>query len=90
MTTYTPFTPQPNVPFSFTPTLDGKQYGVVIKWNMSRRDWYFNLSTLTGSLILSRALTSGSPVGYDINLVAGYFASTCVYREGTNQFEVSP
>jgi len=89
MTTYTIFSPAPNSLFQFTPTLDGQQYNAIITWNLAGQRWYLNLYTLSNVLVLSIARV-GSPDDYDINLVAGFFSSSLVFRESSNQFEVSP
>jgi len=90
MTTLTLFAPGNNQNFSFQPTLDGLQYSAVVTWNLFGQRWILNIYTLQGTLVLQKPLT-GSPNGYDINLVGGYFTtSTLVFRERTNNFEVSP
>ena len=90
MTTFTQFTPAVDSNFSFSPTLDGLQYTVVVTWGLFGQRWIMNLYTLQNVLIVTIPLT-GSPDGYDINLVEGYgYTSTLVYRAPTNNFEVSP
>jgi hypothetical protein len=83
------FIPSQTSNFQFQPTLDGQQYTAIINWNLFGERYYFNLYTLQGDLILCLALI-GSPPGYDISLVAGYFTSTLVFRAASSQFEVSP
>jgi hypothetical protein len=89
MTTYYNFQPLPNSPFSFTPTLDGVQYTVQIRWNVFGQRWYMFIYTLQQVLVLSRAV-AGSPDDYDIPLTFGYFTSTIVFRQSTQNYEVSP
>ena len=90
MTTLTQFTPQVNQNFSFQPTLDGQQYTAVVTWSLFGQRWVLNVYTLQNVLVFQKPLT-GSPLGYDINLAQGYFVtSTLVYREPTNNFEVTP
>jgi hypothetical protein len=90
MTTYTQFTPTINQNFSFQPTLDKQQYNAVITWNLFGQRWVLNIYNLQNVLVLQKPLRS-SPMDYDINLVQGYFAtSKLIYRESTNNFEVSP
>lgn len=89
MTTVTPFVPSTNATFQFQPTLDGTTYTAIVTWNLFAQRFYFNLYTLQGALVVSLPLI-GSPLNYDINLVAGYFASKVVYRAPSRQFEVSP
>ena len=90
MTTFTQFTPPPASLFAFQPTLDGAVYSATVVWNLAGQRWYLQLTDLSGNLIVLLPLI-GSPIGSDINLVAGYFqTSTLVYREDTGNFEVSP
>lgn len=90
MITYTQFRPSLNQNFSFSPTLDGAQYTVLVTWSLFGQRWILNLYTLQGVLVVEMPLT-GSPMDYDINLIAGFgFANTLVYRAPTNNFEVSP
>jgi len=90
MTTLIQFRPSVNQNFTFQPTLDGQQYSCVVTWSLYGQRWYLNVYSLQGTLVVQKPLR-GSPVDYDINLVAGYFrVSTLVYRIGTNNFEVSP
>lgn len=90
MTTYTQFTPTINQNFSFQPTLDSEQYNVIITWNLFGMRWVINVYNLQNTLILQKPMTA-SPDDYNIDLVKGYFgASTLVYRDSTNNFEVSP
>jgi len=90
MTMLTQFTPNINQNFSFQPTLDGQQYNVIVTWSLFGQRWIVNVYTLQNVLILQKPLT-GSPSGYDINLIEGYFTtSSLIYRVATNNFEVSP
>jgi len=88
MTAYD-FQPSSSAPFQFQPTLDGSVYTVVVKWSLAGQRYYAEVSALDGTLIATVAVV-GSPLGYDINLVGGYFASSIVFREASQQFEVSP
>lgn len=89
MTTFTNFAPSPQTPFQFQPTLDGQAYTVVVTWNLFGQRYYVNIYDLGGVLVVCLPLI-GSPVGYDISMTGGYFASTLVYRVRNRQFEVSP
>ena len=90
MTTYTPFTPTPQAPFQFRPTLDGQVYSAIIKWNVAGQRWYLQLYSGQNALILATALIP-SPLDRDFNLVEMYFqVSSLVFREATQQFEVTP
>lgn len=89
MTTLVNFQPSPDAPFQFQPTLDGTVYNVIVTWNPFGLRYYINIYTLSGERILTFPLI-GSPLNYDISLVAGYFTSTLIYREPNAQFEISP
>lgn len=90
MTTFIDFTPNQTGPFQFQPTLDGLVCTCIIYWPLFSQRWYIACYTLGGVLIFNQAFI-GSPLGYDINLAAGYFTtSTLVYRAPNNQIEVSP
>lgn len=87
MATVFPFTPSATSPFQFQPKLDGVQYTAIVTWSLFGRRYYLNLYQLDGTLVLATAMV-GSPLDYDISLVAGYFASKLVFRQQSNQFEV--
>ena len=85
-----PFQPPPNSAFGFQPTLDGDAYTGIVWWNIWSQRWFLTLTTLTNDPVFTRAMVA-SPDCADINLAGGYFAvSTIVYRESTNNIEVSP
>lgn len=90
MTTYVPFAPTALAPFQFTATLDGAAYTVVVTWNVFAQRWYVNVYDQSQDLIVALPMI-GSPPSDNINLVGGYFrTSTLVFRQATQQFEVSP
>jgi hypothetical protein len=90
MTTLVPFTPSLQAPFQFQATLDGAIYTAIIKWNVFGQRWYFNLYTSGNVRVVTRALI-GSPTNYRIDLVAPYFtASSIVFRQQTQTFEIRP
>lgn len=90
MTQVIPFVPQPTELFQFLATMDGGSVTVIISWNLFGQRWYVNLFDTSGVLVAAFALVS-SPDDRDINLVAGYYqTSTMVFRDSTNQFEISP
>ena len=90
MTTLYQFTPTVDQNFSFLPTFDGLQYNGAVTWNLFGQRWVVNVYNLQGQLYFQKPLTA-SPEGYNINLAQGYFTtSTLVYRQSTNNFEVSP
>jgi hypothetical protein len=65
VTTYTPFVPSPLSPFQFQPVLDGTSYVLTVPALLGGNRYYMQLSDLSGTLILYRALT-GSPSGVAI------------------------
>lgn len=89
MTTFVDFVPSNTQPFQFQAILDGSPYTVIIKWNLFGQRYYAEVDDLNGNLILFLPMI-GSPLGYDISLVDGYFTSTLVWRVQAGQFEVSP
>lgn len=89
MTTVTAFSPTPLAPFQFPATLDAVEYNVIVTWNTYAQRWYVNVYDQSGVLIVAIARV-GSPPGYDISLVAGYFTSKLVFRQDKQTFEVSP
>lgn len=85
-----PFAPSTVQNFTFQPTLDGQQYSCIVTWSLFGQRWILNLYTLAGVLVMQKPL-AGSPQNYNINLIEGYsFASTMVFREASNAFEVVP
>jgi len=89
VTTYFDFTPTNSGPFQFSPTLDGQVYTVIVTWNVEGQRYYINIYTLTSTLVVCKSLVA-SPQNYDISLTWGYFTSTLVFREASQQFEVNP
>lgn len=84
------FSPSVNANFTFQPTLDGNVHDAIVTWNLFGQRFYLNLYDLSGALVVCRALV-GSPNDQDIDLVGGYFtASKMVFRQSSQQFEVSP
>jgi hypothetical protein len=69
LTTYTPFQPPLNAPFSFQPTLDGQQYLCQVKWGLAGQRWYVQCTQLDGTPVFYLPLL-GSEVGVAIQNVA--------------------
>ena len=88
MTVFTDFTPTSQQIFQFQPTLDGAIYTVRTPWSLFGRRFYFEVYDLSGARLLTKPLI-GSPNGYDINLLFGYFTSVMVFRAPSQQFEVT-
>lgn len=90
MTTFVAFQPAPGRGFSFNATLDGTSYQLAVTWNVFGQRWYLTCAGSDGTLIFHLPLI-GSPNTGDINLAAGYFTtSAVVFRQDTQNFEVSP
>jgi hypothetical protein len=90
MTTFVDFVPSVISPFQFRATFDGSTYNVVIVWNLYGQRYFVNVYDLSQNLIFSIGLKN-SPIGYDINILWGYFeTSTLVYRTPNAQFEIGP
>lgn len=77
------------VNFTFQATLDSQAYNVIVTWSIYAQRYYVNIYDTAGQRILTLPLI-GSPNDYDISMTAGYFTSKLIYRESSNQFEVSP
>lgn len=88
MTIIIPFIPPPTTAFQFTAALDGSPYTITVTWNVSAQRWYINVYDQSNSRVFTLPLI-GSPDNYSISLAAGYFTTTIVYREASQQFEVS-
>lgn len=90
LTTVIQFHPSPLAPFQFQATLDGTAYNITITWNVYRASkfgWYINIYQENGVLVFTRALIA-SPPGYNISMTAGYFATSIVFLDQTQQFVV--
>lgn len=83
------FQPTSSAPFQFQPTLDGQVYTAIVTWGLFGQRWYLNIYSLSGDRILSIPLVV-SPPDYDISLTAGYFNSTLIFREDSQEFEINP
>ena len=87
MTTFVDFAPSQSAAFQFQPTFDGTTYTVIVTWNVFGQRYYVNVYTVQGALIYVMPLI-GSPADYDISMNAGYFATTFIFREKNQQFEI--
>lgn len=87
MSTIIPFQPSQTANFQFSATLDGVSYNVVVTWNLFGERFYINIYTAQGELVVYLPLIA-SPDDFNISMTAGYFTTTLVYRESSNQFEV--
>ena len=91
MTTYVPFQPTPAGAFTFLAELDGQHYTMSVPWNVFGQRWYLRCTGVNGVDVFSALPLIGSPAQGNINLIAPYFAaSTLVFRQDTQQFEINP
>ncbi len=90
MTTLVNFQPSPTAPFQFNATLDGNTYNVIIPWNAYGLRYYINIYDTSNNIIMTKPLIA-SPDNYNINLLFGYFtSSTLVFRDSSQNFEITP
>lgn len=89
MATLIQFAPSPLAAFQFLAVLDGQTYTCTVTWNVFGQRWYLTIETQDGTRVVTEALI-GSPPDFDISLTAGYFASTMVFRQATQVFEIAP
>ena len=90
--TLIPFIPNPQTspPFTALVTLDGNGYALQVFANNYAQRWYMSLTDNSGNLVINQPLIS-SPPGGNIYLAPGIFkTSTLVFREATQNFEVTP
>lgn len=80
MTTYFPFVPSVQAPFTFQPVLDGRGYQASVRFNLFGQRWYLNVNQLTGELVFSLPLL-GSPTGNSIESI--------VWENGTVEITVT-
>lgn len=60
MTTLFSFQPTINVPYQFSPTLDGSSYSATIIWNLFGQRWYLSLADGNGAVVLTKALVASA------------------------------
>ena len=82
-----PFTPSDTANFEFQVTLDGAPYNCICTFNAYRSAYYVSVYDLVGELIVSRPVVA-SPSFYNVNLLAGYFETTMIYRDASQSFEI--
>ncbi|HEY0181263.1 MAG TPA: hypothetical protein VGC09_00510 [Rhodopila sp.] len=92
MTTYVTFTPSQQGAPQFQATFDGDLYTVIVRANLFGQRFYVDVYAQDGSLVLARSLVGSPPApAAGLNLIGGYFTtSTLVFRQATQQFEISP
>lgn len=77
------------IPYAFNPTLDGNVYSATVWYNSQDNRPYITISDLSGNVIFTVAMVE-SPIGYDISITYGYFASTLVWQPDNGLIVVTP
>lgn len=88
MTTYIQFTPNSKAPFSFTATVGSQTLFITVPYNLYSNRYYIQATDGNNSIVLYTPLVA-SPPGNDINLALPYAPGKLIYRESTNNFEVT-
>ena len=77
----TAFQFQPNTTsvYSFQPTLDGQPYHATVTWNTWGQRWWLNIVSLSGTLVVSRAVvSSANPVSTPLTTTAGLYTASVI------------
>ncbi|EEC7405721.1 hypothetical protein D4L89_RS10445 [Escherichia coli] len=88
MTTLIPFKPDGRGPFQFTARIGEYETFARVPFNLYANRYYLELKDSSGDVIVYMPLIA-SPDSYDINLAMPCSPGKLVFRESTNQFEVS-
>jgi len=88
MTTLIPFKPDGREPFQFTTQIGRHELFARVPFNLYANRYYLELKGSSGEVIVYTPLIA-SPDGYDINLALPFAPGKLIFRESTNQFEVS-
>ncbi len=90
-TTYTRFTPSATAtpPFQFTAELDDVDYTIYVTWNVYGQNWYITAYNSDGVRVRTEPLIASPDTG-DIHLLPGILtSSTLIFRDSSNNFEVT-
>lgn len=90
-TTYVRFTPSStsSPPFQFNATLDSDQYTITCTWNVYGERWYINAYDTGGNRVRTEPMIA-SPDSGDILLLPGIISdSTLIFRDSSQNFEVT-
>lgn len=82
-----PFTPSDTANFQFQTTLDGSPYNCICTFNAYAQRYYLSVYDLVGTLIVSRPVIA-SPDFYNVDLAAGYFDTSVIFRDSSQSFEI--
>ncbi|ENC7539748.1 hypothetical protein ABK178_004278 [Salmonella enterica subsp. enterica serovar Brandenburg] len=88
MTTLIPFKPDGRGPFQFTARIGEYEIFARVPFNLYANRYYLELKDSSGEVLVYTPLIA-SPDGYDINLALPFALGKLIFRESTNQFEVS-
>ncbi|MBP2171012.1 hypothetical protein J2125_004204 [Erwinia toletana] len=88
MTTYIPFRPNDQLPFSFQATIGGVDLFASVPFNLYANRFYLKLVDGQGNTAVYLPLID-SPDDYDINLALPWAPGSLVYRASSRQFEVT-
>ncbi|MBJ9210657.1 hypothetical protein I5481_02105 [Citrobacter freundii] len=88
MMTLIPFKPDGNQPFQFTARVGNYELFARVPFNLYANRYYLELKDSSGDVVVYCPLVA-SPDGYDINLALPCAPGKLIFRESTNQFEVS-
>lgn len=87
MTSYFPFVPNVQAPFTFQPTLDQVQYLASVVWNLFGQRWYLQLTQQDGVPVFTKPLV-GSPDGVPIESVSWAFGTVTAITERPHNYTV--
>ncbi|EDG5391655.1 hypothetical protein DFQ87_22335 [Salmonella enterica subsp. enterica serovar Montevideo] len=88
MTRTIPFKPDGREPFQFTVRIGEYETFARVPFNLYANRYYLELKGSSGEVIVYTPLIA-SPDGYDVNLALPCSPGKLIFRESTNQFEVS-
>lgn len=88
MTTYIPFKPPANKPFTFQATIGGTQLFGTVPFNLYANRFYLQLKDGKNQIVVYMPLIA-SPDTYDINLAIAFTPGKLIYRASSSQFEAS-
>lgn len=88
MTVLIPFKPDGRAPFQFTAKVGKYELFARLPFNLYANRYYLELKDSSGEVLVYTPLIA-SPDGYDINLALPFAPGKLIFRESTNQFEVS-
>ena len=82
------FIPDGKTPFRFQATVGGNKLFASVPYNQYSRRYYLKLTDSSWNTVSFTPLIA-SPDEYDINLAPGYPGGSLIFRESSNQFEVT-